>query len=92
MSQTITVTEAVRHFAEYVNRVADCRESFVLVRGTRPVAELRPIPAGNRLSELPSLLASLPHLSAEEAAEFASDIDTAREELALKEVVDPWQS
>ncbi len=92
MSQTLTVTEVVRHFAEYVNRVAYRRESFVLVRGTRPVAELRPLPAGQRLSELPGILASLPHLAAEDVDEFAFDIDTSRRELNQREVVDPWRS
>ena len=90
MSETLTVTEVVRHFADYVNRVAYRRESFVLVRGSRPVAELRPLPTGKRLAELPGLLASLPRLDDVEA--FAADLDVARDELARGELVDPWQS
>ena len=92
MAQTRTVTEVARHFAEYINRVSYRGESFVLVRGNRPVAELRPLPAGKKLSELPSLLASLPHLSPTEATQLANDIETAREELARAEVRDPWAS
>jgi len=92
MSETLTVTEVVRHFAEYVNRVVYRRESFVLVRGKKPIAELRPLPIGRRLSELPGLFASLPHLSADEAGELAVDIDSARAELARQEVRDPWRS
>lgn len=46
MGQTLSVTEAARHFAEYINRVAYRGESFVLVRGNKPVAELRPLPMG----------------------------------------------
>jgi antitoxin (DNA-binding transcriptional repressor) of toxin-antitoxin stability system len=88
----LTVTEVVRNFAEYVNRVVYRRESFVLLRGNRPVAELRPIPAGTRLGDLPGLLASLPRLSPDEAADFAADIGTARKDLSHREVVDPWQS
>lgn len=38
MPETLTVTEVVRHFADYVNRVVYRRESFVLVRGNKPVA------------------------------------------------------
>ncbi len=91
MAETLTVTEVVRHFADYVNRVAYRRESFVLVRGSRPVAELRPLPAGKRLGELPGLLASVPRLGLE-ADDFAADLNAAREEIALGEVVDPWQS
>ena len=92
MAQTRTVTEVARHFAEYINRVSYRGESFVLVRGNRPVAELRPLPVGKKLSELPSLLASLPHLSPTEATQLANDIETAREELARAEVRDPWAS
>jgi antitoxin (DNA-binding transcriptional repressor) of toxin-antitoxin stability system len=92
MAGTITVTEVVRHFTEYLNRVAYRRESFVLVRGKKPIAELRPLPIGRRLAELPGLLASLPHLSADEAGELAEDIDSARRGLARTEVRDPWRS
>lgn len=92
MTQTLSVTEAARHFAEYVNRVAYRGESFTLVRGNKPVAELRPLPMGKRLSELPALLASLPHLAPDEAARFADDLNAARAELAREETRDPWQS
>jgi antitoxin (DNA-binding transcriptional repressor) of toxin-antitoxin stability system len=92
MPETLTVTEVVRHFADYVNRVAYRRESFVLVRGNKPIAELRPLPIGKRLAELPGLLASLPHLSAAEAEAFAADLDAARDALGRSEVRDPWRS
>ncbi len=92
MPESLTVTEVVRHFADYVNRVAYRRESFILVRGNRPVAELRPLLAGKRLGELPGLFDSLPHLSAVEADAFAADLETAREDLARTEVRDPWPS
>jgi len=92
MSQTLTVTEVVRHFAEYLNRVAYRRESFVLMRGNKPIAELRPLPTGKRLAELPGLFAALPRLSAAEAGQFADDLDAAREELARTEASDPWRS
>ena len=92
MSQTLTVTEVARHFAEYINRVAYRGESFVLMRGNKPIAELRPLPAGKRLAELPVLCAALPPLSATEAAQFADDLTTAREAFARAEVHDPWQS
>jgi antitoxin (DNA-binding transcriptional repressor) of toxin-antitoxin stability system len=92
MSQTLTVTEVARHFAEYINRVAYRGECFVLVRGNKPIAELRPVPAGKRLVELPALLASLAHLSPTEAAQLADDLTAAREALARAEVHDPWRS
>jgi hypothetical protein len=37
-------------------------------------------------------LASLPHLSETEAAQFAADLTAAREALARTEAHDPWQS
>ena len=92
MSQTLTVTEVARHFAEYINRVAYRGECFILVRGNKPIAELRPLPAGKRLAELPALFASLPHLSPTDAAQFAADLTVAREALARVEVHDPWRS
>ena len=92
MAQTRSVTEVARHFAEYINRVSCRGESFVLVRGNTPVAELRPLPAGKRLVELPALLASLPHLSPAEATQFADDLTEDRQVLARAEVHDPWRS
>lgn len=92
MSESLTVTEVARHFAEYINRVVYRRESFVLVRGSRAVAELRPLPSGKRLADLPALLASLPPLTAEEADDFAADLDWARCALARQGVTSPWES
>ena len=88
MAQTLSVTKMVRHFAEYINRVAYRGESFVLVHGNKPMAELRPLPTRKRLAELPALLASLPRLSSAEAARFADDLTTARETLTRAEVHD----
>ena len=91
-SKELTVTEAVRHFSEYLNRVAYRKESFVLLRGKRPIAELRPVPAGGRLAELPKLLASFPRLTDREAKAFAEDIRGARESMPHEGMKDPWES
>ena len=92
MSQTLTVTEIARNFADYLNRVAYRGECFVLVRGNKPIAELRPLPVGKKLGELPALLASLPSLCATDVAQFADDLAASQQALALMEVRDPWQS
>lgn len=92
MSHTITVTEMARRFADYLNRVAYRGECFVLVRGNKPIAELRPLPSGRLLSDLPAMLARLPHLAAGDAEHFGDDIDVARRDLAATPVRDPWQS
>jgi antitoxin (DNA-binding transcriptional repressor) of toxin-antitoxin stability system len=88
----VTVTELARHFADYVNRVAYRHESFTLVRGNKPLAELRPLPVGVRVSELPALITSLPRLTETEAADFAADLAAVHDELANVEVRDAWQS
>lgn len=87
-----SVTEVARNFAEYINRVAFHGERFVLMRGKRPVAELRPVPSGRSLRELPALLASLPHLSEDELDDLSSDLDAARTELSRSTPHDPWAS
>lgn len=89
MPKTLTVTEMARSFAEYINRVAYRGERFILTRGNKPIAEIRPLPVRRRLSELPELFASLPHLSPEDAEDFARDIEAARNSLP-KEDYDPW--
>ncbi|MBT3380157.1 MAG: antitoxin [Lentisphaerae bacterium] len=91
-SSTLTVTEAVRHFSDYVSRVAYRNESFVLCRGKKAVAELRPVPMGGRLGDLPEILRSLPHLSESDAAAFAADIEESRDALPDEELRDPWAS
>jgi antitoxin (DNA-binding transcriptional repressor) of toxin-antitoxin stability system len=92
MYETRSVTEVARHFADYLNRVVYRGERFALVRGGKPVAELGPLPAGKRLAELPDLLASLPKLSEDEAAEFADDLISASSALSAAEVRNPWES
>ena len=56
MRFTASVTDVARNFADHINRVTFRGEHFLLVRGCKPVAELRPVPAGRKLSELPTQL------------------------------------
>lgn len=92
MRSSPSVTEVARNFADYVNRVAFRGEHFVLMRGRRAVAELRPVPAGMRLGDLPGLLASLPRLGPEDAAAFEADLATARNQMQHLPVGDVWES
>ncbi|MCX6348399.1 MAG: hypothetical protein NTV79_02700 [Candidatus Aureabacteria bacterium] len=89
---TLTVTEVVRHFSDYVSRVVYRHESFVLRKGKKPVAELRPLPRGRRLGDLPDILRSLPHLSKKDTGAFAADVEAARLALASDKLRDPWAS
>ena len=81
MRSSLSVIEVARNFAEYVNRVAIRGETFVLMRGGRAVAELRPVSAGLRLGDLPALLASLPRLGTEDAVAFENDLASARDQV-----------
>ena len=91
-SSSLTVTEVVRHISDYISRVAYRHESFVLCKGKRAVAELRPVPRGRCLGDLPGILRSLPRLSSADAVDFGRDVDTARDALKVSEVRDPWAS
>lgn len=91
-AKELTVTEAVRNFSEYISRVAYRHETFVLRKGKKPVAELRPLPQGLRLGDLPSILRSLPRLSSAEAAAFAWDVEAGRADLADVRSRAPWDS
>lgn len=89
---TTTVTELLRNFSDYINRVAYRGEAFVLTRGGKDVAELNPVPVGTRLGDLPALMETVPSLSDEEAAEFEADLARARDELRAHGPSDPWAS
>lgn len=91
MPEILTVTEIARSFAEYINRVVYRGESFILTRGNKPVAEIRPLPVGRRLSELPAIMASLPHLSPEDTEAFARDVYEGIDVMNKLPVRDPWQ-
>jgi antitoxin (DNA-binding transcriptional repressor) of toxin-antitoxin stability system len=92
MELAITVTEVLRNFAEYVNRVVYRGESFLLLRGGKPVALLSPVPSGRRLGDLPALLATLPRLAPEEAEAFGKDLEQARVHPDAEAERDHWES
>ena len=92
MKTPISVTEAVRNFADFINRVVYRGEDFVLERGGRPVARLIPVPQAGGLGELPGLLEAIPNLSAEDAEALASDMEDARSQLPPLPPEDPWAS
>ena len=91
MSEIIPVSEFERRLSDYIDRVANGRECFVLERGGKAIAEIRPAREGLTLGELPAVLASAPHLTQEEADAFARDIEQARKELPKVMPRDPWE-
>lgn len=92
MKGSISVTEAVRNFADFINRVAYRGEHFVLERGGRPVARLVPVPKAGRLGDLPDLLAHVPTLDPEDADALSRDMEVASQGLGPIEESDPWES
>jgi antitoxin (DNA-binding transcriptional repressor) of toxin-antitoxin stability system len=92
MIQRASVTDVIRNFSDYINRVVYRGERFLLVRGGAPVAELSPLPAGRRLAELPGLLDALPRLDPGDAAALEADLDRARSKLDARAPGDPWES
>jgi len=93
MSKTLTVTEISRKFADYINRVVYRGERFVLTRGNRPVAELRPLQVGVKGAELMRILKDGPRLSPSEAGALGNDIDKARKGLGtIGDMSDPWEA
>jgi hypothetical protein len=91
MWRRVTVTDFVRGFADYINRVAYQGERLVLVRGQRELAEVTPRVRTRSLRELPDVLKGLPRLTAEEAAAFGADLATARATLGPAREIE-WPS
>lgn len=88
----VSVTELVRNFREYMNRVVYRGERFLLTRGRKPVAVLGPVARGRALGELPDLLGSLPRLSPGDATRFEDDWREAQSELSNLHLEDAWES
>ncbi len=87
MTHTVSMTEVSRHLSDYVNRAAYQGEHFMLSRGKKILAELRPAPRGRRLGELPEIWRTLPHLSPEEADAFLKDVKQPKDCLARDRAV-----
>ena len=88
--RAVSVTEVARRFSEYLNLVAFRGERFILTRGNKEIAELRPRRRGVPLRALAAALAAGPHLTPDDADEFRRDVDAARRHAAKLPVRDPW--
>lgn len=88
--KTLSVTDAARHFSDYVNRVAYRSERFILRKGRRIMAELRPITGERSLGELPDIINSLPRLSERERSGFSEDLRHIRKKTARERMRNPW--
>ena len=86
-AREVSATEAARSFSELLNRVRFRGETFIVMRGGRPVCELRPAaPAAFTGADLVSVIRALPAVDEDylEAVETA-----ARSQPRLPE--SPWE-
>ena len=79
-------------FPEYIGRVANHGECFVLKRADEPVAEIPPGIKRRTIGDLIDFLAALPPLTEEEAADWARDIEEMRRQVGPAGAADPWES
>ena len=89
MATVRTVTEVARHFSDIINRVVFRGERFILMRGKRVVAELRPAQPRVTLADLASLCATAPHLLPDDD-QFGEDVEAARASVSGQPLRDPW--
>jgi antitoxin (DNA-binding transcriptional repressor) of toxin-antitoxin stability system len=86
---TASVTDVSRHFSDYLNRVAYSGDRFILVRGGKPLAELKACSTAKKMSDLPEVLRSLPSLSDDELNSFENDLKSLRKSVPMEEG-SPW--
>lgn len=91
ISKKISVTEAVRTFAEIVNRVYYRQENLILTKGNKDVVVIKPAQTGHDFScgDLKNLLTSS-SLSSDELKALELDLKKAKK--TLKSEPNPWDS
>ena len=85
----ITATQLARKLAEYLNRVAYRGESFVIMRGKKPVAELKPLRTVGTLADLVELFKTRARVDPDEREAFARDLEEVQR-LGNEPLVSPW--
>jgi antitoxin (DNA-binding transcriptional repressor) of toxin-antitoxin stability system len=90
MTFLITVSEAVRSFADIIGRVYYKGEEFEIKKGKKIVARIVPVKEKRALKvcELNDFFANIPKLDAKEMESFAKDIEDARKN--IKESPSKW--
>lgn len=85
MPTIISTSDAARHLSDYLARVKDKGEHFLLTKNDQPIAELSPASESRRATwgELVSAVARLPH-----DPMFADDLEKVNE--ADQPAPNPW--
>ena len=92
MTKTITATEAVRKFSEILNSIKYTGNDYMIMRGGKPVATIRPAETHAKaltLGDLAGLMRSLPALG-DEAERFKKDLKEARKHQPLMPEKNTW--
>jgi len=92
MEKRITATRAVRDFSEILNTIKFKGVHYVIERGGKPIASMKPIDEKTdlkTLGELKTLLKNLPRLD-EELDAFAADLEDIRKDQPIMTMGDVW--
>lgn len=93
MEKRISATRAVRDFSEILNTIKFKGVHYIIERGGKPVASMKPIDGKTdfkTLGELKALLKKLPKLD-EELDAFAADLEDIRKDQPLVAMGDLWE-
>lgn len=78
MPETISVTEAARHFSDVINRVYYQGQSYLLIRSGSVVAQITAAPSPLTSQDLLRRWADRPRLNPEDAARWADELAATR--------------
>jgi len=93
MEKRISATRAVRDFSEVLNTIKFKGIHYIIERGGKPVASMKPIDEKTdikTLGELKALLKKLPRLD-EELNAFLEDIEDIRKDQPPMAMEDLWE-
>lgn len=93
MEKRISATRAVRDFSEILNTIKFKGVHYVIERGGKPVASMKPIDENTdlkTLGDLKALLKNLPRLD-EELDAFAADLEDIRKDQPIMTMGDVWE-
>ena len=93
MEKHISATRAVREFSEVLNTIKFKGAHYIIERGGKPIASMKPIDQEKdmkTLGELKRMLKNLPRLD-EELDSFAADLEGIRKDQPLLPKGDIWE-
>ena len=92
MEKHISATQAVRDFSEVLNTIKFKGVNYIIERGGKPIASMKPIDGEKNLAtlgDLKQMLQKLPRLD-DELEDFASDLEDISREQPLSPTGEIW--